>query len=120
VGAGLSGVSETATVADLSFAAAGALGSCSDLLVTVTELIDPLGLSIDPLVTNGRICVVACADASGDGYVGVRDVLRVLFAFSGAPYEEALDLNASGAVDGVDLLIAARQFGVWCPASAGG
>jgi nucleoside-diphosphate-sugar epimerase len=66
-------------------------------------------------LTNGRVCIVGCADVTGDGRVTVRDVVRLFVRILRAsPYDPAFDLNADGEVTITDLRLALGQLGQTC------
>jgi hypothetical protein len=115
-GVGLAGLTETTALAEITFSANAPRGDCTSLIVEVTELTGTDDTPIDPAIASGRVCVVGCADATGDGYVGIQDLSRMLFeTYSHPAYNAALDLNGDGDLDAVDLQIAVFQFGARCP-----
>jgi hypothetical protein len=72
------------------------------------------GAGIAPIVDIGAY-ELRLADANGDGYVDVVDLLGVVYAFgtvAGDPtYDATCDFNADGAVDVADLLDIVYNFG---------
>jgi hypothetical protein len=115
VGADITGIGGTAELAAITFEALGGPGSCSALGIEVMILVEPDEDPIDPVITNGAICIVGCADITGDGFVGVRDVVRLfVHVILGRPYDAALDLNADGDVDAGDVVLALQQLGSSC------
>ena len=114
-GADTGGVIGTVRLVTYTFDATGSAGDCSDLDVTVPELTDPASEPIvNPTVSNGQICVVACADLNGDGRVNLADGVRILLHILFGRYSVAADLDADGDVDGRDFLIWRRQAGTSC------
>ena len=115
VGAEDDGVIGTVRLSTFTFEATGSAGECSTLTVTAPELFDRYSEPIvSPTVSNGQICVVACADLNGDGRVNLADGVRILLHILFGRYSVSADLDADGDVDGRDFLIWRRQAGTSC------
>jgi hypothetical protein len=62
---------------------------------------------------------VRCGDLDGNGVVGIRDMVILLFAIHRDIEKERFDINRDGVVDARDLVALARQLGQRCgPSSA--
>ena len=116
--------SEPVVIATLTFDCTGAVGTSSDLIITVNVLED--GTVGDPqniaaTVQNGTVvCGEACfGDFNLDGTITISDVLLIKPAFgsqAGDPnYDQIVDLNADGRITIIDVLLLKPVFGTSCP-----
>jgi Ca2+-binding EF-hand superfamily protein len=58
--------------------------------------------------------LLQCADVTGDGYVTLADLIRVIEHMGRHRYSPRYDINGDGKVTGQDLFIVARQLGKRC------
>lgn len=115
VAANVVGMSGAFTMMTTTFHAIGSAGQCSALIAHVPELYDQDINPIDAVTVNGTVCIVGCADITGDGHVDLRDGLRLLLQMlSRRPYNPAFDLNGDHVINARDVALLVRQIGTSC------